>query len=412
MNGLPIPEGVKVLSVGELTAAVKGLLEDAFPSVWVAGEVSNCRPASSRHIYFTLKDSAAQVQAVIWRTTAQWLRFQPTDGLQVIARGRLDVYPPAGAYKLIVQELHPRGLGARELALRQLKEKLARLGWFDPRRKKPLPRWPQRLALVTSPGGAAVRDMLEILTRRWPAAEVWVCPVRVQGDGAAEDIARMIQLLNRLHQRRRLTVDVMVVGRGGGSSEDLWAFNEECVARAIVESVVPVVSAVGHEIDVTIADLVADQRALTPSEAATRIVPDRLELLAGLADLEGRLRSALAQRLDLGRRRLEDLAGRRVFRLPLERVRFQEQRLDGWAERLQRAMQQRLDRGRQALEARSARLENLSPLNVLARGYSLTRKLTDRAIVRSADQLHSGDRLETTLSHGRVVSRVEEVHNE
>ncbi len=399
------PEGVKVLSISELTQEVKGLLEDGFSAVWVAGEVSNLARPSSGHVYLTLKDSGAQLRAVVFRGVAMRLRFELHDGLDVIARGRLSVYQPRGDYQLIIEELQPKGLGALELALRQLREKLFRLGYFAPERKKPLPHYPRRVALVTSPTGAAVRDMLEILGRRWPAAETWVCPVRVQGDGAAQEVAAALQLLNRLGQ-----VDVIIVGRGGGSIEDLWAFNEECVAQAIYHSRIPVVSAVGHEIDLTIADLVADRRALTPSEAAELVTPNRWEIVESLRGLAGQLRAALWQRLELARGRLLDLAQRRAFRLPLERVRDGERRVDELGERLRRAMRLRLGRAREGLGAQAARLESLSPLNVLGRGYSLTRREADQVVVRQADQVRPGDRLVTHVQHGRIVSRVEEAH--
>jgi exodeoxyribonuclease VII large subunit len=399
---------VKVLSVTELTQAVKGLLEEAFPSVWVAGEISNLARPSSGHVYLTLKDAQAQLRSVLWRGVALRVRFDLHDGMEVIARGRLGVYQPRGEYQMVIEEIHPKGVGALELALRQLREKLFVRGYFDPARKRPLPRVPRRLALVTSPSGAAIRDMLQILTRRWPAVEVWICPVRVQGDGAAEEIAAGIRLLNRLHDAGALPLDVMIVGRGGGSIEDLWAFNEECVAHAIFESGIPVVSAVGHEVDVTIADLVADVRALTPSEAATRVVPDVAELRLALGELEGRMHGVMAGRLELGRRRLDDLAGRRAFRLPLERVRNLEQRLDDWSARLARSVRQRLTTARERLAAHAARLESLSPLNVLARGYSLTRRDADQAVVRDPGQVQPGDRLVTLVQHGRIVSRVEQ----
>jgi len=407
--GIPtVPEGAKVLSVGELTRTVKGLLEDAFPAVWVSGEVSNVARPSSGHIYLTLKDAEAQLRAVIWRGIALRLRFDPADGQEVIARGRLSVYPPRGEYQLVIEELHIKGLGAQELALRKLKERLFRLGYFDPARKKPLPRFPDRIALLTSPTGAAVRDMLEILAHRWPVAEVWVCPVRVQGDGAAETIAAALGVVNRLHRSGALPFDVAILGRGGGSAEDLWEFNEECLAQAIHDSAVPVVSAVGHEIDLTVADLVADYRALTPSQAATAVTPDATELWQSLLDAESRLRNALFGTLDQAKRRLDDLAGRRAFRLPLERVRDQEQRLDDWGDRLRRAVRQRLALAKERLEAEAGRLESLSPLNVLSRGYSLTRREADQAVLRSAEQVRPGDRLITTVQHGQVVSRVEE----
>jgi len=402
MNPLP-PDGVKVLSVADLTRAVRQLLGDAFPSVWVGGEISNFKRHSSGHLYLTLKDSEAQVSAVLWRGVALRLRFDPHDGLEVIARGRLDVYPPRGNYQLIIEELQPKGLGALELAFRQRREKLLRLGYFDPQRKKPLPRHPRRVALVTSPTGAAVRDMLEILFRRWPAVEVWVCPVAVQGDGAADEIAAAIGLLNRL-----AGVDVMIVGRGGGSLEDLWAFNEEAVARAIYHSRIPVVSAVGHEVDLTIADLVADRRALTPSEAAEIVVPCRDELLQAVQAVDRQLRQLVAGRLRLARERLDDLAGRRAFQLPLGRVREREQLLDEAAQRLGRAKRHHLSRLRDQLEALAARLQALSPLNVLARGYSLSRRHADQAVVRSPDQVRPGDLLVTHVQYGLIISRVQD----
>jgi exodeoxyribonuclease VII large subunit len=369
----------------------------------VTGEVSNLSRPSSGHVYFTLKDAEAQLRTVIWRSIVLRLRFDPREGQEVIARGRLSVYAARGEYQLVVEELHPKGLGALELALRQLKEKLFRLGYFAPERKKPLPRFPRRVALVTSPSGAAVRDMLEVLGRRWPAVEVWLCPVPVQGDGAGEAIAAAISLLNRLQ-----SFDVMIVGRGGGSTEDLWAFNAECVAHAIYGSQIPIVSAVGHEIDLTIADLVADCRALTPSEAAERVVPDRDELLEALCALDERLRTLLFQRLQRARIKLQDLSQRRPFRLPLEGIRGHERKLDDWAERLHRAVRQRLVVMRDHLAARAVQLDTLSPLNVLGRGYSLTRREMDGVVVRSPNQVQPGERLVTRLQHGQIFSRVEQ----
>jgi exodeoxyribonuclease VII large subunit len=405
-----LPEGVKILSVSEVTQTVKGLLEYAFPSVWVAGEISNWKKAPSGHVYFTLKDAESQLGAIAWRGVALRLNFEPHDGLEVIARGRLEVYLPQGRYNLVVEEMQPRGLGAQELALRQLKEKLFRLGYFDPRRKRPLPAYPRRIALVTSPTGAAVRDMLKVLGERWPGLEIYVCPVRVQGETSALEIAAAIRLLDRLHGNGALPVDLIIVGRGGGSSEDLGAFNEEVVAQAIYRSRIPVVSAVGHEIDYTIADLVADRRAVTPTEAATLVVPDRGQLLQALGELEGRLREGLLRRLDVARRRLQELAERRAFRLPLERIHAEEQRLDDWAERLQRAVRHRLGRAKERLAGYAARLETLSPLNVLGRGYSLTRTEADGAVLRSPEQVRPGDRLVTHVQHGRLISRVEEAN--
>ncbi|MBL8799103.1 MAG: exodeoxyribonuclease VII large subunit [Planctomycetia bacterium] len=409
MNPPGIPDGVKVISVGELTRGVKKLLEDAFRNVWVSGEISNLSKPASGHLYFTLKDTEAALRGVMWRGVALRLRFDLKDGMAVIVRGQVSVYPPRGDYQIIIEELHPKGIGAQELALRQLKEKLFRLGYFDPGRKKPLPRFPRRLALVTSPTGAAVRDMLEILGKRWPGAEVWVCPAKMQGEGAAFEIAGAIRRANRLRFDDGQRIDVLLVGRGGGSVEDLWAFNEEVVAQAIYESAIPVVSAVGHETDVSVADMVADYRALTPSQAAVAATPNRIELLEGLHAYEDRLRAGLLQLLDNRRRELNDLAARRAFRQPLERVRAAEQRMDEWGERLRRAADNRLRFSKKRLEALAGKLEALSPLNVLSRGYSLTRIIADRTVVRDARQVQPGDRLVTILQKGQVVSRVEEV---
>jgi exodeoxyribonuclease VII large subunit len=330
------------------------------------------------------------------------------DGLEVIAHGRLTVYEPQGKYQLQIDEIQPKGIGPLELAFRQLKEKLSLRNYFDPARKKPLPRIPRRVALVTSPTGAAVRDMLEILGRRWPAVEVWISPVRVQGDGAAQEIAAAIRCLNRIGLSGLRTIDVIIVGRGGGSLEDLWAFNEECVAEAIFASRIPIVSGVGHETDLTIADLVADVRALTPSEAAERVVPNRLEIQEWMATQSSRMRQLVMRRSEGGRDKLRDLAQRRCFRAPLERVRDLEQRLDDLLERLSRAAKQRLTHSIRRVEALAAQLQALSPLNVLARGYSLSRKESDDSVIRHSEQVRPGDRLVTLLQQGRVISRVEE----
>ncbi len=368
------PAGVKILSIGELTRAIKGLLEEAHPIVWVEGEVSNLsRPSSYGHQYLTLKDDEAPLKAVLYRAIALRMKFDLRDGMRVIVRGRLTLYMPRGEYQLLIEEIQPKGIGPLELAFRQLKEKLSLKGYFDPKRKRKPPRIPRRIVLVTSPSGSAVRDMLEILSRRWPAAEVWVCPVHVQGEGAAAEVAEAIAALNRLADDGT-AIDVLIVGRGGGSLEDLWTFNEECVARALFQSRIPVVTGIGHEDDLTIADMVADLRALTPSEAAEKVVPDRVAVLDWLEGLETRFRSDLRRRLDAARSRLDELAGRPCFRRPLERVHEERRRIDDWNERLQRAAQRRVEQLRERLKAEAARLENLSPLNVLARGYSLTRK--------------------------------------
>jgi exodeoxyribonuclease VII large subunit len=402
------PPGVKVLTVGELTRAIKQQLEEGYASVWVEGEVSNLAKPSSGHQYLTLKDDTAPLKAVLYRGVGLRLRFDLTDGMHVIARGRLSVYEPRGEYQFLIEEIQPKGVGPLELAFRQLKEKLSLRGWFEPRRKKPLPRIPRRLALVTSPTGSAVRDMLEILMRRWPAVEVWVCPVRVQGEGSVPEIVAALEMLNRLKPADGQPIELLILGRGGGSLEDLWTFNEEAVAEAIVASRIPLVTGIGHEDDLTIADMVADKRYLTPSDAATRSVPDRAEVLGWLEGLDERLRAKLQNRLETARRKLDELASHRCFRLPLERLREEERRLDDWSLRMERALQQRLAQTRQRLEGMAARLEGLSPLNVLARGYSLTRKEKEPALLRTVKDVCPGDRLITQLHQGRIISRVEE----
>jgi exodeoxyribonuclease VII large subunit len=401
------PPGAKVLTIGELTRSIKGLLEETCATVWVEGEVSNLsRTSAYGNQFMTLKDEEAPLRAVLYRAIALRMKFDLHDGMRVIARGRLTVYMPRGEYQMLIEEIQPKGIGPLELAFRQLKEKLSLKGYFDPKRKKPLPRIPRRLALITSPTGSAVRDMLEILSRRWPAAEVWVCPVRVQGEGAAAEVAEAIARLNQLAEAGT-SIDVLVLGRGGGSLEDLWTFNEECVARAIFQSHIPVVTGIGHEDDLTIADMVADLRALTPSEAAEKVVPDAKGVLTWLDGLEARFQALLSRRLDLARSRLADLADRPCFRRPLERLQQEQQRLDERSERLHRAMQQCLQQARRQLEAHVARLENLSPLNVLARGYSLTHKLGEKTVLRTPEQVTEGDRIVTRIQHGQIVSRVE-----
>jgi exodeoxyribonuclease VII large subunit len=402
------PPGVKILSIGELTRALKGVVEEAYANVWVEGEVSNLsRPSSYGHQYLTLKDDESPLKAVLYRAIALRMKFDLRDGMRVIARGRLTLYMPRGEYQFLIEEIQPKGIGPLELAFRQLKEKLSRKGYFDPKRKRKPPRIPRRIVLVTSPSGSAVRDMLEILSRRWPAAEVWVCPVHVQGEGAAAEIAEAIGSLNRLAAGGTI-LDVLVVGRGGGSLEDLWTFNEECVAQAIFHSRIPVVAGIGHEDDLTIADMVADLRALTPSEAAEKVVPDRVAVLDWLSGLETRFRSDVQRRLDLAQSRLTELARRPCFRRPLERIRQEESQLDDRNERLQRAVQRRIEQFREQLKGQAARLEGLSPLNVLARGYSLTSKEADATVLRDAEQMQAGERIVTRLQKGQIISRVEE----
>ncbi|HEX4000665.1 MAG TPA: exodeoxyribonuclease VII large subunit [Pirellulales bacterium] len=400
------PQLPPVLTVSALTLLIKEVVEGSFPLVWVSGEISNFSRPQSGHCYLTLKDDQAQIRAVIWRGTAATIRCDLHDGLEVICRGHLDLYAPRGSYQLVVDELQPKGLGALEQALRRLREKLAAEGLFERGRKRPIPAFPRRIAVVTSPTGAAIRDFLQVLGRRWRGCDVLVVPVRVQGVGSADEIARAIATVNRL-----LTpIDVLVVARGGGSLEDLWAFNEEAVVRAIAGSRIPVVSGVGHEIDVTLADLVADLRALTPSEAAERVVPAIDDIRAKLRSRQQQMVAALRNRVGNERRRLESLADRRVVRKPFDRLHELGQQLDQWSARSERAIRQRLAQARQCATGMSARLESLSPLGVLSRGYTLTTRLDGRLIAAS-EELSVGDQIQTRFARGQVISRVESVGN-
>jgi exodeoxyribonuclease VII large subunit len=395
------------LSVSDLTAQLRELVEGCFPSIWVAGEISNFTRASSGHWYFTLKDSKAQLKAVMWRGMNLRTRFTPKDGLEILARGKVSFYEQRGECQIVVEEIQPKGIGAAELALRQLKEKLLAKGYFDPRRKRRLPRFPKRVGIITSASGAAIRDMVELFAQRWPLTELIIHPSRVQGEGAASEVAAAVQLLNHLHSNGKLTLDAIILGRGGGSIEDLWAFNEEVIADAIFSSEVPVVSAVGHEVDVTIADLVADHRAETPSAAVVALSPNRREMSIGFQELHDRLSEAVNHRLQLARHRVEQLASRPAFRQPLHRIRDLEQRLDSSAERLKRVMNQRVVQASERIVSLAARLESLSPLNVLTRGYSLTHKASGE-LVRSAVEVAPGELLRTRVAAGEIFSRVEE----
>lgn len=401
------PTTEEVLSVSQLSARLKGVMEEHFPSVWVAGEISNYSQPQSGHCYFTLKDDGAQLRAVMWRNTAARLKLALHDGIEVVCRGRLDLYPPRGSYQLVVDELQPKGMGALELALRQRREKLAAEGLFDSARKRRLPPFPRRIGVVTSPTGAAIRDFLQVMHRRWRGVEVLVFPARVQGDGAAEEIVAGIRAANKVQPK----IDVLVVTRGGGSLEDLWCFNEEAVVRAIGASKAPTISGIGHEIDVTLADLVADVRALTPSEAAERVVPSAADLNDAVRSLQHRLKTALATRLAHARHRLDSLASRPSLCRPLEAINLRGRRLDELALRLKSASQGILRDRRSALETMAGKLESLSPLGVLGRGYSLTFREGESKLITSAEKLKPGQRIVTRFQQGTAISLVEQVED-
>jgi len=399
---VPQPDSDAILSISQLTHRIRVAMEDGFGRVSVVGEVSNIARPASGHVYLTLKDRGAQLSAVLWRSSAARLRFDLEDGMEVIATGDLTVYERRGSYQLIVTFIQPKGVGALQLAFLQLRDRLAKEGLFAPEHKQALPFLPERIGVVTSRSGAAIHDILTVIGRRFPPAHIVLAPVRVQGAGAAEEIAAAIDDFNRWGQ-----ADVLIVGRGGGSLEDLWAFNEEAVARAIHRSRIPIISAVGHEIDVTIADHVAARRALTPSEAAEIVLPRYDDLMGSLDGLRDRLAAALLGQVELARAKLEQLRRSYGFRAPLETVRHEQQRLDDLTGRVRRALSRRVDVAREKLGAARGRLDALSPLAVLERGYSITRDAETGQIVQAADAVADGQTIETVLHRGRLLSRVE-----
>jgi exodeoxyribonuclease VII large subunit len=437
----------RALTVSELTSRIRDLLGKNFTDIWVEGEISNCREAQSGHIYFTLKDDRSQVRCVFFKQQQRGIKFRPEDGLHVTVRGSISVYEARGEYQIYVENIDPIGLGALQLAFEQLKKRLEAEGLFAAERKKPLPMLPSRIGLITSPRGAAVRDVVRILRRRFPNVHLTVFPVRVQGEGAAAEIVKALKFFNQ-----KKLVDVLILARGGGSIEDLWAFNEEPLARAIAASEIPVISGVGHETDFTIADFVADVRASTPSAAAELVVQTRREFDKHIADLRETIASLVRYRLlDLSKR-VHELSARRGFRRPLDLLRQQRQRADEMTSRLALGLRARLEQSRKRftalhlriatfdfrvkisafrlrLEKRSAdlgvraerllrtkreRLERLSlqlqergPLKVLERGYAIA---TDAAgnLLRDAAQVNIGDAVAIQLHRGRLSTDVKE----
>lgn len=393
-------EEKRVLTVSELTSQIKFALESSFPQVWIQGEISNAKLHSSGHFYFTLKDESAQISAVMWRSRVANLLFKPEDGMDVIARGSITVYPPRGNYQIDVTQLQPLGRGELLLAFERLKKKLEAEGLFDPAHKKPIPEFPERVGVVTSETGAALQDIRSVLSRRFPSLEVIVYPVRVQGAGAADEIAEAIRELNRYGE-----IDVMIVGRGGGSLEDLWAFNEEVVARAIYASKIPVISAVGHEIDFSIADFVADMRAATPSAAAELVVRDRTELLDILRKMCYTMHQAIEDQINALRDRIQSLLGSYSFNRPRDLLRQFMQRVDEWERSLLLRMTHLHERLVSRHRAAQQRLEALSPVRVLERGYAIVWK--EGKVVSSARRLREGDRADIQFHDGNVPTRVE-----
>ena len=437
-----------VYTVTEITRDVRAILEAAFETAWIEGEISNFRQAASGHSYFVLKDDKAQIKCVLFRGQRVAMKFTPEDGNQVLLLGRVTVYEARGDYQVIVEAMEPKGLGALQKAFEQLKEKLAKEGLFDESRKKSLPEVPWKIGVVTSATGAAIRDMIHVIRRRNPKMSILLYPVKVQGEGAAEEIAKGIEELNK-----RKDVDVLIVGRGGGSIEDLWAFNEEVVARAIAQSEIPVVSAVGHEIDFTVADFVADLRAPTPSAAAELVVPKLNDILADLQYLTNQMIERMEEDIEDYRERLRYLIGRRFFREPRHILEAPAQRLDEMVQRLLRGLDQwvlvkrgnvtqtvhrlfqaspgkkiqTLSERQNDLMARLARrmesqiklkkeklggvaksLDALSPLNVLDRGYSITTSKKTGKAVTSGKQVKKGDTVRIRLAKGQLEAPVDE----
>lgn len=394
------------LSVSELNARIKGLIESdpVLGSVYVRGELSNYKVYPSGHHYFTLKDAESSLRCVMFRSAASKLRFRPESGMRVTAFGRVAVYPRDGAYQLYCEGLMPEGAGDLQVAYEQLKAKLAAEGLFDPAHKKPIPRYPERIAVITSSAGAAVHDIIRVLRKRWPVAKVVLLPVRVQGVEAPPEIAGALRYANKYR-----VADVIITGRGGGSIEDLWAFNDERVARAIYASDLPVISAVGHEPDVTIADFVADLRAATPSNAAELVAPDVSELRDAIRSASVRLDQAIDRSLSQRRAALTELSSRRVMQSPTGFIDQRRLELDSIRLRLDAAATGRLNRERQEFARLAAKLDALSPLKVLGRGYSIALDSEGRAVRESA-QLKAGDKLDLRLSRGGAKCRVESVY--
>ena len=423
---------MKVITVSQLNRYVKSLLEgdQNLASVYIGGEISNfTNHYKSGHLYLSLKDEGALVRAVMFRAYASKLQFRPENGMKVIVKARVSLYEKDGSFQIYIEEMQPDGVGALQVAYEQLKKRLSEEGLFDPNRKKPLPKYPGRIGVITSPTGAAVRDMIRILGRRWPLAKVVLYPAQVQGQGAAESIARAIALANAIGE-----ADVILCGRGGGSMEDLWAFNEEVTARAIFASELPVISAVGHEPDFTIADFVADLRAPTPSGAAELAVPDRAEYALNLRTLDARLHTAARRRAEQQRKLLDGLQERLSNRTPMKyieekrllltqteerlfsavpvRLETERNRLNGLQQRLLAAGQSGLHRRKLRFAQTVATLDAMSPLRVLGRGYAVATKGVKHTVVTDAAALKQGDTLHIQFAKGAADCRVTDIEED
>lgn len=394
-------------SVSEITSQVKGLLEESLPKCWVEGEISQYTHHGSGHRYFTLKDNASQLSAVMFKWQAGSLSFSPQQGMQVQVYGHISVFERAGKYQLYAEQIKPAGVGELAIAFEQLKNRLATEGLFDESRKRPLPPYPRKIGVVTSPTGAAIRDIIQILDRRAPDIEVVLCSARVQGEGAAAEIAAAIASLNQLDD-----IDVLIVGRGGGAPEDLWPFNDESVARAIYQSPQPVISAVGHEIDYTIADYVADCRAPTPSAAAEIVARERSTLRERVAEQHGRLLAEMERYLSSLEERLRHCDPDRLCARLDDHLQQQSLYLDERCQALSTAFDWFLRTRFEALATATTRLDDLSPLTSLARGFALVERVANKRLVRDGNELQPGDKLQLRFHRGGAICRVEEKLNE
>ncbi len=450
-EGLETPEQ-QIYTVAEITRAIKFSLETDFHQVWIEGEISNLRIPSSGHMYFALKDKESQIKAVMFRSSKSQLKFEPEDGQNIIARGNISVYEPRGEYQLVIDYLEPKGIGALQLAFEQLKEKLSKEGLFDDEFKKALPLLPQKIGIVTSPTGAAIRDMLKVIDRRFHNVHILIVPVKVQGEGAAREIAEAIRDLSPIKG-----IDVIIIGRGGGSIEDLWAFNEEVVARAIFETKIPIISAVGHEIDFTISDFVADLRAPTPSAAAELVVKEKIHLLENIVSLNKRLLTSAKTMLSESRAHFKNLTSRKVLLDPLAPLREKQQKLDDIKLRLERGIKISIDMlknrigsnkkhlsllnplpkiklqrtlllenkkkmttqmklvlslFRNSLQATMKRLNSVSPLSVLERGFSICRAHPAGKILKNSRKVSKGEVVKVQLWKGKLLCTVADKENE
>ena len=390
----------KIYTVSALTRQVKEVLEMSFPRLWVEGEISNLKFHSSGHIYFTLKDENAQINCAMWRSRSNQLLFRPQDGMNILVEGEVQVYERGGTYQLIIFQMQPAGVGSLQLAFEELKKKLFAEGLFDEQHKKPLPAYPGKIGIITSPTGAAIQDIVSVATRRFPGMQLILYPVRVQGEGAAKEIAQAIRDMNAYGD-----VDVLIVGRGGGSLEDLWAFNEEIVARAIFESQIPVVSAVGHEVDYSIADFVADQRAPTPSAAAEMVVKDRLEISGVVNYYQERMSNALERVLNEYQERISLYRSSYAFRKPQDFIFQKMQQVDDLQKLISISANHLVKMMGQDAQRLEENLNALNPIAILNRGYSICYK--GNQVVKDVDQLSLADMVSVKLSRGEFFSRVE-----